>query len=207
MSKAISNVSTKIMLLGPMGSGKSTVAYGLATKLGVRCYEEKFKGNPLLEDYFKTGKGAFASQMWFLKEYMSKSRALKDQYAYISDAGAPTGLAFVLTQTVMGQLSQLECDLYLDLWVEVFIKGGLLDKSAKYIFLDREEDDLLSKVKSRGRAFESGVDSSYLLEQRSANLAVLIKLQEFGFNALLAHLFPDDSKDSVVNKIISGPNS
>ena len=198
----------KLALLGCIGSGKSTTCEILSKREKVRLFVENFEDNPFIKSFYsdeceenKRSKNIFALQMWFLDEYLRVALSAKSYKSYIIDAGALAGLAFVTAQTNLKLMSKYEHDLYFSLWKKVFLEGNGLDRTCKYIIIDREVPDLMSKIAKRGRPHERDMKEFFIREVKESYAKLPKMLEGTGLDIRVMKCSVSESREMIAKRV------
>jgi deoxyguanosine kinase len=148
-----------IVVEGPIGVGKTTLARKLANNLNKELLLEKFLENPFLEKFYKDiDKYALSTQLHFLlqrKVDLSKlDLVTSNNKNYVSDYFINKDKLFAKTI-----LSRNEYELYTKIFdaLEISIPNPDL-----IIYLQAEPNILLERIKSRGNGFEKNITHDYL---------------------------------------------
>ncbi len=154
-----------IVVEGPIGVGKSSLAVKLAEHFESETMLEKVEENPFLPKFYANmKKHAFSAQIFFL---LSRYRQLKSanqrnlfKNSIISDYMLEKDSIFAeLT------LSEEEFKLYNDIYM---LLQGHLAKPDLVIFLNAQPETLIKRVGARGRDFEEGISEKYIEEVNEA---------------------------------------
>jgi len=148
-----------IVVEGPIGVGKTSLARRLAATLEAEMVLEQDAQNPFLERFYKNPKsGALPAQLFFLFQRAQQLGALKQQ-----DLFAPRRVADYLFEK-----DRLFAGLTLDpaemaLYDQV---ASRLDvdppKPDLVLYLQAPVETLLARIAKRGISYESGIDAAYL---------------------------------------------
>ena len=148
-----------IVVEGPIGVGKTTLARKLANNLNSELLLEKFLENPFLEKFYKDiDKYALSTQLHFLlqrKADLSKLDSVgSNNKNYVSDYFINKDKLFAKTV-----LSRNEFELYTKIFDALNI---MIPKPDLIIYLQAEPDILLERIKLRGNGFEKNITKHYL---------------------------------------------
>ena len=148
-----------IVVEGPIGVGKTTLARKLANNLNSELLLEKFLENPFLEKFYKDiDKYALSTQLHFLlqrKADLSKLDSVgSNNKNYVSDYFINKDKLFAKTV-----LSKNEFELYTKIFDALNIT---IPKPDLIIYLQAEPDILLERIKLRGNGFEKNITKDYL---------------------------------------------
>ena len=148
-----------IVVEGPIGVGKTTLARKLANNLNSELLLEKFLENPFLEKFYKDiDKYALSTQLHFLlqrKADLSKLGSVaSNNKNYVSDYFINKDKLFAKTV-----LSRNEFELYTKIFDALNIT---IPKPDLIIYLQAEPDILLERIKLRGNGFEKNITKDYL---------------------------------------------
>ena len=148
-----------IVVEGPIGVGKTTLARKLANNLNSELLLEKFLENPFLEKFYKDiDRYALSTQLHFLlqrKTDLSKLDSVgSDNKNYVSDYFINKDKLFAKTA-----LSRNEFELYNKIFDALNIT---IPKPDLMIYLQAEPDILLERIKQRGNGFEKNITKDYL---------------------------------------------
>ena len=148
-----------IVVEGPIGVGKTTLARKLANNLNSELLLEKFLENPFLEKFYKDiDKHALSTQLHFLlqrKADLSKLDSVgSNNKNYVSDYFINKDKLFAKTV-----LSRNEFELYTKIFDALNIT---IPKPDLIIYLQAEPDILLERIKLRGNGFEKNITKDYL---------------------------------------------
>ena len=148
-----------IVVEGPIGVGKTTLARKLANNLNSELLLEKFLENPFLEKFYKDiDKYALSTQLHFLlqrKADLSKLDSVgSSNKNYVSDYFINKDKLFAKTV-----LSRNEFELYTKIFHALNIT---IPKPDLIIYLQAEPDILLERIKLRGNGFEKNITKYYL---------------------------------------------
>ncbi len=161
-----------IAIEGNIGSGKTTLAKVLATKLQARLVLEEFEENPFLGRFYEDKQRyAFSVEMSFLADRYHQLNALsatQDLFLpnVVADYAPFKSLIFA-----QSNLPEAEFQLYRKFWKMAL---GKVRQPDLLIFLRRPIESLLNNIDKRGRSFEENMSENYLL-QLSESYASFIK--------------------------------
>jgi deoxyadenosine/deoxycytidine kinase len=150
-----------IVVEGPIGVGKTTLARKLAGHFEAQLMEEQVEDNPFLPSfYLNMEKFAFSTQIYFL---MSRYQQLKNsnqrnlfQRTVIADYMLEKDFIFAELN-----LNEDEFRLYNDIYK---LLRGQIARPDLVIFLSAETETLVNRMRRRGRSFEEGIPEKYIEE-------------------------------------------
>jgi deoxyguanosine kinase len=148
-----------IVVEGPIGCGKTSLAGRLAQRLGAATLLEDPKANPFLPQFYRDMRRyALPTQLFFLFQRVQQLEALRQPdlfgKAYVADfALAKDPLFARLT------LDDAEYQLYMRVYAHVKPQAGEPDL---VIYLQASTDTLLARVRKRGEPIERDIAEDYL---------------------------------------------
>jgi len=148
-----------IVVEGPIGVGKTSLAQRLATHFGSELLLEEAEQNPFLERFYADPRGAaLPTQLYFLFQRVRQMKALRQ-----GDLFHPVRVADFLMQKdrLFAQLNldDDEFDLYEQAYQHVLED---VPKPDLVIYLQAPVSVLMERIKKRNRFFEQPIDSAYL---------------------------------------------
>src|SRR5580704_8895207 len=148
-----------IVIEGPIGVGKTTLAAKLAPSLGAELVLERADDNPFLERFYRNPRaGALPAQLYFLFQRAQQLAGLKQQ-----DLFAPVRVADYLMEKdrlfARVTLDDAEYALYEQLYARLDIQAP---KPDLVVYLQAPVDVLLERIARRGVAYEQYIDRGYL---------------------------------------------
>ena len=148
-----------IVIEGPIGVGKSSLARKLAESFSADTVMEKAEANPFLERFYKDPKGAaLPTQLFFLFQ-----RAKQVQLMRQADMFNPVRISdFLLDKDRLFARLNLEDDeywLYEQIYQQLALDAPVPDL---VVYLQAPADVLLKRVEKRGIAYEQMIRKDYL---------------------------------------------
>jgi deoxyguanosine kinase len=148
-----------IVIEGPIGVGKTTLATQLATSLGAELLLERADQNPFLERFYRNPRaGALPAQLYFLFSRAQQLATLQQQ-----DLFAPLRIADYLIDKdrlfARATLEEEEYRLYEQVYARLSIDAPQPDL---VIYLQAPVDVLMARIARRGIEYEHLIDRSYL---------------------------------------------
>jgi deoxyadenosine/deoxycytidine kinase len=148
-----------IVLEGPIGVGKSTLATKLAGSLGGELILEHADENPFLERFYRNPRaGAFPAQLYFLFQRSQQLASLKQH-----DLFAPVRVAdYLLDKDRLFARVTLDDEEY-RLYEQVYSRLAIeAPKPDLVVYLQAPVDVLQARIARRGIRYEQFIDRGYL---------------------------------------------
>jgi deoxyguanosine kinase len=150
-----------IAIEGAIGVGKTTLAHMLAKEFNARTLLEEFEDNPFLREFYRDkDRVAFQTQIYFLMARYKQQEMLwqHDLFnrATVSDYVFAKDRVFAYMN-----LSEPELQLYERIYE--LLKPQLVQPDL-VIYLKARPEVLISRLRKRGRDFETSVQTQYLTE-------------------------------------------
>jgi deoxyadenosine/deoxycytidine kinase len=148
-----------VVIEGPIGVGKTTLAARLAVTLDAELVLEHADDNPFLERFYRNPRaGALPAQLYFLFQRVQQLSALKQQ-----DLFAPRRIADYLIDKdrlfARATLDAEELRLYEQISAKLALEAPQPDL---VVYLQAPVDVLLARVARRGIRHEQFIDRTYL---------------------------------------------
>jgi deoxyguanosine kinase len=148
-----------IVVEGPIGVGKTSLARRLCDSLGAQPVLEQSEQNPFLERFYRNPRAAaLSTQLYFLLQRAQQLGALKQ-----SDLFAPVRVADYLLEKdrlfARVTLDEDEFTLYEQLYAKLDIHPPAPDL---VVYLQAPVDVLLERIARRGVDYEQHIDRQYL---------------------------------------------
>ncbi|MBT8077301.1 MAG: deoxynucleoside kinase [Gammaproteobacteria bacterium] len=148
-----------IVVEGPIGVGKTSLAKRLADSFGGELILEHVEENPFLERFYKSGRSAaLPAQLFFLFQRARQLEELRQ-----SDLFSPVRIAdFLLEKDRLFaevNLDREELSLYQQISEKMEVESPAPDL---VIYLQASVDALLQRIARRGISYERNIDRNYL---------------------------------------------
>ena len=148
-----------IAIEGPIGVGKTSLAYLLSKELSARLVREEFDENPFLPDFYKDPERfAFQTQLFFLLQRYRQQQELRQvdmfqkllitDYMFVKDR--------LFASLNLGEKEMQLYDTVANLLERNIIKPDLV------IYLQADTDTLMKNIAKRGREMETGITYEYI---------------------------------------------
>ncbi len=148
-----------IVVEGPIGCGKTSLANRLAQRIGATTMLEDPKANPFLAQFYRDMRRyALPTQLFFLFQRVGQIEALKQPDLFAK----PTVADFTLAKDPLFArmtLDDAEYQLYRKIYEHVKPQAPAPDL---VIYLQASVDTLVARVRKRGNPVENGMDEDYL---------------------------------------------
>ncbi len=148
-----------IVVEGPIGCGKTSLATKLAQRMGAATLLEDPNANPFLAQFYRDMRRyALPTQLFFLFQRVGQLESLKQPDLFAK----PTVADFTLAKDPLFArmtLDDAEYQLYRQIYEHVKPQAPVPDL---VIYLQASVNTLVARVKKRGNPIESGMDEEYL---------------------------------------------
>jgi deoxyadenosine/deoxycytidine kinase len=148
-----------IVVEGPIGCGKTSLATKLAQRMGATTLLEDPKANPFLAQFYRDMRRyALPTQLFFLFQRVGQLESLKQPDLFAK----PTVADFTLAKDPLFArmtLDDAEYQLYRRIYEHVKPQAPVPDL---VIYLQASVSTLVARVRKRGNPMESGLDEDYL---------------------------------------------
>jgi deoxyguanosine kinase len=148
-----------IVIEGPIGVGKTTLARRIAESFGAQTLLELPQENPFLEKFYRDpARYALPAQLFFLFQRMNQLRDLAQTDLF----NAPVVSDFLLDKDPLFArltLGDDELNLYRQLYDHL---SPQVPKPDLVIYLQAQPETLVERVRKRGIAMEAGISEPYL---------------------------------------------
>ncbi|MDE3840500.1 deoxynucleoside kinase [Bacillus methanolicus] len=155
-----------ITIAGTVGVGKSTMTRALANALGFRTSFEKVETNPYLDKFYADFKRwSFHLQIYFLAErFKEQKRIFEYGGGFVQDRSIyeDTGI-FARMHYEKGTMSKVDYETYRSLF-EAMVMTPYFPHPDLLIYLEGSLDDILTRIKERGRPMEQQTPVEYWKE-------------------------------------------
>jgi len=148
-----------LVVEGPIGCGKTSLAFKLAQRLNATVLLEDSQSNPFLPQFYRDMRRyALPTQLFFLFQRVGQLEALKQPDLFKQ----PTIADFTLAKDPLFArmtLDDAEYRLYSKIYDHVKPQAPVPDL---VIYLQASVNTLIARVKKRGTPMEQGLDEDYL---------------------------------------------
>ena len=154
-----------IVVEGPIGAGKTSLARRLAETYGATLILEQAAENPFLERFYRNPRAAaFPAQLYFLFQRTQQLQGLNqsDLFSQMLVADYLMAKDRLFARVT---LDEAEFGLYEQVHAKL---GGLAPKPDLVIYLQAPVDVLLARIARRGIAFEQQIERTYLTRLNEA---------------------------------------
>jgi len=155
-----------ITIAGTVGVGKSTMTNALAKALQFRTSFEKVDTNPYLDDFYADfSRWSFHLQIYFLAErFKEQKRIFEYGGGFVQDRSIyeDTGI-FAKMHYDKGNMSKVDYETYTSLF-DAMVMTPYFPHPDLLIYLEGSIDDILERIKERGRPMEQQTPVAYWRE-------------------------------------------
>ena len=148
-----------IVVEGPIGAGKTTLARKLAERFGANTVLEEPAANPFLERFYRDGRRyALPAQLFFLFQRVNQLRELAQRDLFSESVAGD----FLLDKDPLFARLTLDDDelaLYQQIFDSLRPQAPMPDL---VIYLQAQPDTLVQRVRRRGIPMESDISEAYL---------------------------------------------
>jgi deoxyadenosine/deoxycytidine kinase len=152
-----------ITIAGTVGVGKSTMTNALATALNFRTSFEKVDTNPYLDKFYADfERWSFHLQIYFLAErFKEQKRIFEYGGGFIQDRSIyeDTGI-FAKMHYEKGTMTEVDYETYTNLF-DAMVMTPYFPHPDLLIYLEGSLEDILSRIKERGRPMEQQTPIAY----------------------------------------------
>lgn len=154
-----------IVIEGPIGVGKSSLAQRLANDFEAELVLEKVDENPFLEQFYhRPREAALSTQLFFLIHRTRQIQKLRQGNIFSQSKIADY---LIEKDQLFAQvtLTPTEYDLYLQVYEHMIVDSP---KPDLVVYLQAPVPTLIERIRKRGRNFERFIESSYLEQLNEA---------------------------------------
>lgn len=154
-----------IVIEGPIGVGKSSLATRLAEDFESELILEEIDDNPFLEQFYQRPReAALSTQLYFLMHRAKQIQHLRQgnifTHSKVSDYLIEKDQLFAQVT-----LTPTEFDLYLQVYEHMMVESP---KPDLVVYLQAPVTTLLERIRKRGRSFERFIEANYLEQLNEA---------------------------------------
>ncbi len=148
-----------VVIEGPIGVGKTSLARLLAKEFNARMILEKPEDNPFLESFYQDRKKyAFQAQLFFLVNRFQQQKDIAQPHLF----NQVTLADYLFAKDRIFASITLD-DQELALYEQIYqLLSGQTPSPDLVIFLQAKPEALLHRIRSRGHAYEKEIDLDYL---------------------------------------------
>jgi deoxyguanosine kinase len=148
-----------IVVEGPIGVGKTTLARMLAEELGARLVAEALDENPLLPRFYEDPEGqALQTQLFFLVSRFRQQQVLSQLYL----REGPCVCDYLFAKDRLFADLNLAAD-ELTLYRQIYqLLSPQLARPDLVVYLQASTEELLRRIHSRAIPYERGIDKGYV---------------------------------------------
>jgi deoxyadenosine/deoxycytidine kinase len=158
-----------ITIAGTVGVGKSTMTKALSDALGFRTSFEKVDTNPYLDQFYKDfERWSFHLQIYFLAERFKEQKKIFEYGGgFVQDRSIyeDTGI-FAKMHFEKGTMTKVDYETYTSLF-DAMVMTPYFPHPDLLIYLEGSIDDVLSRIKERGRPMEQETPIQYWEEMHN----------------------------------------
>lgn len=157
-----------VAIAGNIGVGKTTMTDLISKKLEWEAYYEPVITNPYLDDFYKDmNRWSFHLQVYFLsKRFDMQKKIVENNISCIQDRTIyEDAEIFARTLYKNGSMTQRDFENYQDLFHNM---TSYLQAPDLIVYLRADVDELIERIRQRGRESEKSIAKSYLQELNDA---------------------------------------
>lgn len=181
-----------IAVEGGIGAGKTTTARMLAERLGCELILENTDVHPFLHAFYENpARFALETELGFVLLHYHQLHRVTESSLVVTDFSPVKDLAFARMN-----LRVEDATLFGHVYERLI---GRLPQPALAVFLDLDVDELLARIRRRGRPYELGMTRDYLLGLRGAYGEIF---EHLAAHVRVMQVLPTDSRDVVAEKAL-----
>lgn len=182
-----------VAIEGCIASGKSTTAKLIGERLGWSLVLEETNSHPFLQDFYADpGRYALETELAFALLHYHQLHPLDPQAGLVSDFSPGKDLIFARMN-----LSGDDLELFEHLYVRLFSR---LQKPTLTIFLDLPVEELVRRMRERGRTYEMGIPTEYIQRLREF---YKLGMNELGEDVRIVEVAPGESREHLADKVLA----
>jgi deoxyguanosine kinase len=188
-----------LAIVGVMGSGKSTIATRLGSKLGCKVFGEEFEENPYLKKYYKDPwTWALPTELWFAMKKADQHYVISNiTENTIQDSPLASTIYFAKAMHSAGWMSPSDYELFRDVVQRLF---EVVPKPTLHVYLKTSPEVIMERIQRRSRSFEDTCNIEYIMESYES-LDTMVKDRSKYLDPVIM-VNGDEDPDTVISEIM-----